>query len=99
MKGYERIYVVSDWYLDAYDVLSGGCCEVAYRDLNEAKAKYEEVKSKVIEMYDGVPNVKYVEDEYGEYIEFFEETVNLCQPRTDRKTLSVVKIEYLDLKE
>ncbi len=98
MEGYERIYVVSEIYLDDNDCLCGSCCEVAFRDLNEAKIKYEELKKDALENLDAL-DIKYEEDEYGEYAEFFQETVYVSQPRTDRKTLCVIKIEHLDLKK
>ena len=95
MEGYKRIYVVNGVdKLEDDGEYYGGCCEVAYSNLDDAKAKYNEMKQDALEYYKECrPEVHYEEDEYAECIHFYADTLYAV-----KTTIQIIKIEYLDLK-
>lgn len=98
MKGYERIYVVSEWHVSPCAYLYGGCWVVAYRDFNEAKAKYREMKDKVLELYAGESDIRHIEVE-GQFLKLFQEINDSNLPFPTKKIVCIIQIEKLDLKE
>ena len=99
MENYERIYVVSE--LRRYDDFNfdGETCEVAYRSLDEAKRKYEELKESALKLWGDCQGMMHEEDFEGEYIQIYQQFETPTPPLyAFKKTFCVIKIDHLDLK-
>lgn len=99
MNNYKRIYVVSEIHRTDESNFDGECCEVAYHSIEEAKEKYAQLKKEALKLYKTGDDVAYEEDYEDEYIQIYERIKEPIPPYfAYKKTLCVIKIEYLDLK-
>lgn len=92
MSNYERIYVVSVWYAGPVCGLDGQCCEVAYRTLESAKRKYNQLKKELMEQHESKGKFVYTQSEDGEFIMFSAPASSIGMA-----DYCILKIEYLDL--